>query len=87
LCYVCSSLDDDIWDIRFNFPGEDNLERTLCCGDITPLNLLALVEGHGYGFEDKIYYVKEKGKGWTVLTAWQRCRVCYNYMMKPRFST
>jgi hypothetical protein len=25
--------------------------------------LLALVEGHGYGFGDKIYYVKEKGKG------------------------
>jgi hypothetical protein len=25
--------------------------------------LLALVEGHGYGFEDKIFYVKEKGKG------------------------
>jgi hypothetical protein len=25
--------------------------------------LLALVEGHGYGFGDKIYYVKEKDKG------------------------
>jgi hypothetical protein len=25
--------------------------------------LLALVEGHGYGFGDKIFYVKEKGKG------------------------
>jgi hypothetical protein len=77
--YVCCSLDDDIWEIRLNFSGEDNLERTLCCGDITPLNLLALVEGHGYGFGDKMYYVKEKGKGWKewrVLTAWQRCRAC-----------
>jgi hypothetical protein len=60
---VACSLDDDIWEIRFNFPGEDNLERTLCSGDITILNLIALIEGRGYGFGDNIYYVKEKGKG------------------------
>jgi hypothetical protein len=60
---LACSLDDDIWEIRFNFPREDNLERTLCSGDITILNLIALIEGRGYGFGDKIYYVKEKGKG------------------------
>jgi hypothetical protein len=27
------------------------------------LNLLALVEGHGYGTNNKLYYVEEKGKG------------------------
>jgi hypothetical protein len=53
-------LDDDIWEIRYNFPSEDNLKRILCSGDNTVLNLLALIEGHGYGFGDKIYYVKGK---------------------------
>ena len=57
------SLDDDIWEIRFHFPGEDNLERTLCESDITVKNLMALIEGHGYGYEDTIYYVKAKGTG------------------------
>ncbi|KAM0866725.1 hypothetical protein ACQ4PT_042449 [Festuca glaucescens] len=56
-------LDDDIWEIRFHFPGQDNLERTLGRSDITVLNLLALVEGHGYGIRDMMYYVREKGKG------------------------
>ena len=27
------------------------------------LNLLALIEEHGYGIRDNMYYVKEKGKG------------------------
>ena len=57
------SLDDDIWDIRFHFVGLDNLERTLCQSDITVLNMLALIEEHGYGIRDSMYYVKEKGKG------------------------
>ncbi|KAM0913460.1 hypothetical protein ACQ4PT_012160 [Festuca glaucescens] len=56
-------LDDDIWEVRFHFPGQDNLERTLGRSDITVLNLLALVEGHGYGIRDMMYYVREKGKG------------------------
>jgi hypothetical protein len=63
------SLDDDIWEIRFNFPGEDNLERTLSRSDITVLNLMALIEGHGYGFLDTMYYVKEKGKGFGGMEA------------------
>jgi hypothetical protein len=56
-------LDDEIWEIRFNFPGEDNLERTLSRSDITVLNLYALVEEHGFSIRDGMYYVKEKGKG------------------------
>ncbi|KAM0916913.1 hypothetical protein ACQ4PT_009918 [Festuca glaucescens] len=57
------NLDDEVWDIRFHFTGEDNLERTLTRSDITVLNLLALVEQRGYGIRDYMYYVKEKGKG------------------------
>ncbi|KAM0822427.1 hypothetical protein ACQ4PT_071500 [Festuca glaucescens] len=49
--------------VEFHFPGEDNLERTLGRSDITVLNLLALVGGHGYGIGDLMYYVREKGKG------------------------
>ena len=56
-------MDDEKWEIRFNFPGEDNLERNLCKSDITVKNLMALIEGHGYGYQDTMYYVKEKGKG------------------------
>ena len=56
-------MDDEIWDVRFHFDGEDNLERTLSRSDITVLNLYALVEIHGYGIRDPMYYVKEKGKG------------------------
>ncbi|KAM0836781.1 hypothetical protein ACQ4PT_062089 [Festuca glaucescens] len=56
-------LDDDIWDIKFNFPGQDNLERKLSRSDITVLNLLSLIESYGYGIRDNMYYVKEKGRG------------------------
>ncbi|KAM0886615.1 hypothetical protein ACQ4PT_029578 [Festuca glaucescens] len=56
-------LDDEIWEIRFHFSGEDNLERTIGISDITVLNLLALVEQRGYGIRDYMYYVKERGKG------------------------
>ena len=56
LCFLCS-LDDEMWEIRFNFPGEDNLERTLSKSDITVLNLLYLIEGHGYGIRDGMFYV------------------------------
>ncbi|KAM0904206.1 hypothetical protein ACQ4PT_018170 [Festuca glaucescens] len=56
-------FDDEVWDIRFHFTGEDNLERTLTRSDITVLNLLALVEQCGYGIRDYMYYVKGKGKG------------------------
>jgi hypothetical protein len=56
-------LDDEVWEIRYNFPGQDNLERTLSRSDITVLNMLALLEGHGYGIRDYMYYIEEKGKG------------------------
>ena len=52
-----------MWEIRFNFPGEDNLERTLPKSDITVLNLLSLIEGLGYGIRDGMFYVKEQGIG------------------------
>ncbi|CAM0870512.1 unnamed protein product [Alopecurus aequalis] len=56
-------LDDDIWDLRFNLDGTDNLERTMCYSDITYLNLLALIETEGYGINDKMYYVREPDIG------------------------
>ena len=52
-----------VWEVRFHFCDVDNLERTLCKSDITLLNLLALIEGHGYGIRDSMFYVKEKGRG------------------------
>ena len=43
--------------------GKDNLERCLGKCDITYLNLLGLVEGEGYGINDNMYFVEEKGRG------------------------
>jgi hypothetical protein len=45
-------------EIRFNFVGEENLERTLSRSDITVLNLYALVEEHGFSIRNGMYYVK-----------------------------
>ncbi|KAM0871121.1 hypothetical protein ACQ4PT_039587 [Festuca glaucescens] len=61
-------LDDDIWDIRFHFDGIDNLERTVGRSDITFMNLLSLIESVGYGIRDKMYYVKEEGRGVPVMS-------------------
>ena len=41
----------------------DNLERTVGRSDITYMNLLAMIETRGYGINDKMYYVKEEGRG------------------------
>lgn len=57
------SLDDDIWDVRINLDGQDNIERSIGESDITYMNLLALIEGEGYGINDCMYYVREKGRG------------------------
>ena len=62
LSHKCS-LDDAIWDVRFNLDGKDNLERKLGRSDITFLNLLALIETEGYGICDSMYYVREEGIG------------------------
>ncbi|KAM0827833.1 hypothetical protein ACQ4PT_067931 [Festuca glaucescens] len=66
-CFTSSlggvELADDIWDIRFHFDGIDNLERTVGRSDITFMNLLSLAESVGYGIRDKMYYVKEEGRG------------------------
>ncbi|KAM0926931.1 hypothetical protein ACQ4PT_003084 [Festuca glaucescens] len=56
-------LDDEIWDVRFNLDGQDNLERCLGRSDITYLNLLAIIELEGYGINDCMYFVKEKDIG------------------------
>ena len=56
-------MDDDIWDVRFHFDGKDNLERKLGESDITFLNLVELIKTEGYGFNDRMYYVKEQGIG------------------------
>ncbi|KAM0870458.1 hypothetical protein ACQ4PT_039971 [Festuca glaucescens] len=66
-CFTSSlggvELDYDIWDIRFHFDGIDNLERTIGRSYITFMNLLSLIESVGYGIRDKMYYVKEEGRG------------------------
>ncbi|KAM0927360.1 hypothetical protein ACQ4PT_002830 [Festuca glaucescens] len=56
-------LDDEIWDVRFNLDGQDNLGRCLGRSDITYLNLLAIIELEGYGINDCMYFVKEKDIG------------------------
>jgi hypothetical protein len=55
-------LNDEIWEVRFNFYGVDNLKKK-GRNDITYMNLVALIETLGYGFTDKMYYVKEEGLG------------------------
>jgi hypothetical protein len=35
----------------------------MCRSDIIGLNLFPLIEMHGYGIRDPMFYVKEKGKG------------------------
>jgi hypothetical protein len=55
LLFLLCSLDDEVWEIRFNFVGEDNLERTLCRSDVTVLNLFALIEVQGYGIRDLMH--------------------------------
>lgn len=51
-------LDDETWDIRFNFKGYDILERTLGESAVTYRKLLALIEIDGYGINDSMYYAK-----------------------------
>ena len=56
-------MDDDFWEVRFCFDGLNNVERTIGRSDITFMNLLAVIEIEGYGINDCMYYVKEKGRG------------------------
>ena len=42
------SLDDEIWDVRFNFIREDNYERQIEESDITFSHLVAVKEEQGY---------------------------------------
>jgi hypothetical protein len=62
MCYFCR-LDDEIWDVRFHFDGNDNLERNIGRVDITFFNLLAMIEQEGFGWGDSMYYVREQGVG------------------------
>ena len=56
-------MDDELWDVRFCLDGLDNVERSIGISDITYMNLLAVIEREGYGINDYMYYVKEKGRG------------------------
>ena len=60
-------MDDELWNVRLNFHGGDNLDRKIGRSDITYMNLLAMIELQGYGINDSMYYVKEKGKGFSGL--------------------
>ncbi|CAM0953197.1 unnamed protein product [Alopecurus aequalis] len=62
-------LDDDIWEIWFYFPGKDNVERFLCRTDITVKNLMFMIEEHGFGYENTLYYVRERGAGFAGMEA------------------
>uniref|UniRef100_A0ACD5Z9S8 Uncharacterized protein n=1 Tax=Avena sativa TaxID=4498 RepID=A0ACD5Z9S8_AVESA len=62
MSYFCS-LDDEVWEVRFHLDGKDNLERSICRADITLCNLLAMIEGEGFGWGDSMYYVREQGTG------------------------
>jgi hypothetical protein len=80
---LCCSLDDEVWEVRFHFCGEDNLERTMCRSDITVLNLFSLIEMHGYGIRDPMYYVREKGKGMAgmeIIDRMKRLKKCLGGM-------
>ena len=57
------SLDDDVWNVRLNFHDFQKLEKKIGRSDITYMNLLAMIEVEGYGINDSMYHVKEKGKG------------------------
>ena len=58
-------LDDDIWDVRFNFNGVDNFELKLGESDMSFQNFLALIREHGYFYGDSMYYPKIIGVGHT----------------------
>jgi hypothetical protein len=50
-------LDPEVWDIRINFDGMDNLERSIGCDDITYMNIFAMIETRGYRFGDSVYFI------------------------------
>jgi hypothetical protein len=60
---LCCSLYDEVWEVSFHFIGVDSLERTICRSDIIVLNLFSLIEMHGYGIRDPMYYGR-KEKEW-----------------------
>ena len=62
------SFDDEIWDVWFNFIGEDNYERQIGECDITFSHLVAIKEEQGYDGSYSMYYPKVLGagmQGWT----------------------
>ncbi|KAE8815936.1 hypothetical protein D1007_06471 [Hordeum vulgare] len=56
-------LDDEIWDVRFNFIGENNHERRLGKYFITFSHLVAIKEEQGYDGSYSMYYPKVLGLG------------------------
>lgn len=62
LVVICS-LDDNVWDVRMHFDGQQNLDRKLCSSDVTFLNLYALMETQGYRYSDALYHMDNTGIG------------------------
>ncbi|KAM0835930.1 hypothetical protein ACQ4PT_062629 [Festuca glaucescens] len=48
-------LDPEVWDVRIHFDGMDNLKRSIGRGDITYMNIIAMIETRGYRFGDSVY--------------------------------
>jgi hypothetical protein len=48
-------LDNEVWEIRINLDGVDNLERTIGRDDITYQQIVAMIEVRGYSILDNIY--------------------------------
>ncbi|KAK1653914.1 hypothetical protein QYE76_071719 [Lolium multiflorum] len=48
-------LDPEVWEVKIQLDGLDNLERRIARDDITVMNLYAMIETHGFGFSDSMY--------------------------------
>ncbi|XP_047058028.1 uncharacterized protein LOC124664589 [Lolium rigidum] len=48
-------LDNEVWEVRINLDGVDNLERTIGRDDITYQQIVAMIEVRGYSILDNIY--------------------------------
>ena len=54
-------MNSEVWNVRIHFDGLDNIERTIGRDDVTFMNIVALMETHGYGIMDSIYCTKGEG--------------------------
>lgn len=54
-------IDGDIWNVRFQFYGRDNLNGTMTRSAIIYNNMLAIMDMKDFGTTNYIYYVKQEG--------------------------